>query len=320
LTAEDAPYCKHDDDSNERFSYHGPIVKPDASCYELVTHAYAHAKLGKQGAELAEGAFRRYEQNNQPGQYASRYIMKEVLKAVVGAQEFQKAIDLLQLMEDRFQETKDVELAPDSRMYNVVTSGLANINVKDKKYAAVTSRQILNNMRSIFISGDNPLAMPNRYTYTHFMQCEAKVGKGHGTFQRLEDLYRQLEADYSSMDRFDVLKPDALSALPLFQVAVNSKSNTYVIHRAFDVFDELQQRYLNIGDPAYAPVEKMYKYLYTSVGRLRHGQAVEFNDRVNQCIDLMKQNFLDASIYTITTGTLVQYFLFISFGITKHGY
>jgi hypothetical protein len=300
LSDEDAPKCTREE---SEFSYDGPIARPDASCYEIVTQAYANAKTGTEGALLAEDVVRRFESREEDGgyAYADRYMLKGVLKAWVRVLNFEKAYGLLKLMEHRFNETKDMELAPDTRMYNVFTDGLADFGVADKAYSAKAASEILHSMRSRYISGENPIAMPNRYTYTHVMLCESRIGNGVESFERIEKLYRQLETDYRDLD-FDGLKPDALSALPLFQVAVNSRGNCKVAERAFEIFDELQQRYNETGDPAYRPLEKMYKYLFTSVARLDASQAKTLSNRVDQLIESMKNDYLVPSVYTMTTG------------------
>jgi hypothetical protein len=298
LSDEDAPKCTHEE---SEFSYDGPITRPDATCYEIVTQAYANAKTGTEGALLAEDVIRRFESREEDGGYADRYMLKGVLKAWVRVLNFEKASSLLKLMELRFNETKDMELAPDTRMYNVFTDGLADFGVADKAYSAKTASEILHSMRSRYISGENPIAMPNRYTYTHVMLCESRIGNGVESFERIEKLYRQLETDYRDLD-FEGLKPDALSALPLFQVAVNSRGNCKVAERAFNLFDELQQRYIETGDPAYRPLEKMYKYLFTSVARLDASQAKTLSNRVDQLIESMKNDFMVPSVYTMTTG------------------
>jgi len=297
LSPDEAPKCTKD---RSAFSYDGPIVRPDATCYQTVTRAYGLAREGKVGASLAEDVALRYEKH-QNETYASRYIMKGVLQAVVDSKDYDKAYGILQRMEDRFSETKDIELAPDTRMYNTLTSGLSRFGAAEKKYSANMTITILEHMREKYTSGENPMAMANRYTYTQVMHCNSRVGKGGPTFNRLEGLYHQLQDDYQRLG-YETLKPDALSALPLFQVAVNSRGNYKVLEKAFDIYYELQDLYATTGDEDFAPVEAIYKHLFTSAARISHSHSSRIEKHVNDLISAMKTNIHSPSVYTLTTA------------------
>lgn len=297
LSPEDAPECLME---RSAFSYDGPTVRPDESCYQTVTEAYGLARQGKRGAELAEDVARRYESYN-GGYYVSRYILKGVLKAVVNSRQFDKAYEMIQLAEDHFSETKDILLAPDTRMYNSITDGLSRYGAADRMYSANMTMTILEHMREKYISGENPMALPNRYTYTHVMQSNARVGKGGPIFQKLSKLYHQLQGDYQRLGYFN-LKPDALSTLPLFKVALNSRGNYKVLEEAFGVYEELQDQYAKTGDEDYRPIEPIYKYLFTAAARLGYAQTLLLEDKVDNLISSMKKDVRRPSVYTITTG------------------
>ncbi|CAJ1895205.1 unnamed protein product [Cylindrotheca closterium] len=298
LSPEESPKCIK---NKSAFSYDGPTVRPDESCYQAVTQAYGMAREGEMGADLAEDVALRYEKH-QPESYANRYIMKGVLRAVVNAKNYSKAHNILLRMEDRFSETKDINLAPDTTMYNTLTDGLSQFGCPaERKYCATMTMTILKHMRQKFNSGVNPMAIPNRYTYTHVMQCNSRVGKGVPTFEKLETLYHQLKEDYQRWG-YESLKPDALSALPLFQVAVNSRGNYKVLEKAFDIYDELQDLYETTGDEDYAPLESMYKYLFTSAARISYSHAFRIESRVNDLVRSMKRNIQNPSVYTVTTA------------------
>lgn len=192
-------------------------------------------------------------------------------------------------MEKRFNETKDIDLAPDTRKHNAITEGLASVGDISHNEAKV-ARKTLHSMRTRYFSGENPIAMSTRYICTHVMLCEARVGNTNDSFWRVEKLYRQLENDYRDLNS-DILKPDAASALPLFQVAVGVKRNSIVLERAFEVFDELWARYIETGDPFYRPLEKMYTYLLTSFAKLGPSKAKDFSSRLDKLIESMKKDY-----------------------------
>eukprot|EP00980_Cylindrotheca_fusiformis_P009726 scaffold2149_cov187-Cylindrotheca_fusiformis.AAC.4 len=293
LSEADAPICSHPESP---FQYDGPNTRPDAGCYRTVIHAYANAQNGTEGAFLAESAVRRYE--SYQDEYADRGLLHEVLQAWVAVRNLEKASDLLKLMEDRFYETKDIDLAPDTRMYSLVTAGLANVGASDKARTAKLASDALLRMRNRYLSGDNPIAIPNRYIYTHVMLCEARVKSGSESFYRVDSLYRQLEEDYRML-KHDNLKPDALSALALFQSAVNNSGDPKVVERAFEVWDSLRVRYIEKGDLSYRPVEKMYKYLFSAVTRLGSENAREFSSRLRNLLKAMRSDGLVPSVQTM---------------------
>lgn len=297
LSDEDAPKCIHPPHSD--FVYSGPTTEPDSRCYELVTKAYAMAQPSKKNSLLAEDVIKRYESYNS-GQFPNRYIMRGMIRAMVEASDFKRAREWLIRMEDRFQETKDIKIAPDTRTYGIYTRGLSMDGLLDKEANAREARGILQHMRDRYISGENPLVMPNRFIYTQVMVCESRFGKGMECFDRVESLYRQLENDYQDMGQ-EALKPDSTSVLPLFEVALNS-SNREVTRRALAIFEEMDVRYCDTGDSVYKPTPSAYKTLFLCLGNLPSIEARKFSTDLDNLLKSMKRNNVKPKARTITAG------------------
>jgi hypothetical protein len=296
LTAEDAPQCRQD---VYKFSYKGPLVRPDASCYSLVCNTYANAGLGETGAVLAEEAFRRYEEHD--GVKYNAFILTALMKAWAAADDWEKADFWLQEMEDKFAETKDPVNAPNSKTYTSYIKGLANSRKLNKYEAAEKSLEILNKMREFYCSGENTLALPNRFTYSSVMKCQEHAYAGIKGIFRVEKVFRQLQDDYN---RFGVssMKPSAISALPLFTAASHCTGGIQAAERVEKILEELQARYDETGDLEYRPLEAMYTSLLATFAKVDSRNAKMCSQRVDKVLEAMKRNNITPSTHAITSG------------------
>jgi hypothetical protein len=296
LTGDDVPQCQSDTTKN---SYNGPVVRPDARCYTMVCSAYAHAGRGEEGAKLAEEVSVRYEQLNlEP---ANAFILTSVMKAWVQAENWEQVDRCLQKIEDQFAATKNPLDSPDCMTYTCYIKGLAISHKVNKQKAATKSLELLDKMRDMYISGENKNALPNRHTYSYAMKCQERSAKGLVVIDRIEKVYRQLEADY---DRFGVstLKPTAIAAFPLFNAASRCMGSMPATKRAEGFLNELQKRYDETGDPEYRPLEGMYTSLLTAYAKVDVKNAQRCAKKVDEVLEAMERNQIKPSLHAITAA------------------
>lgn len=289
----------HDAHKNSKFSYNGPRVRPDARCYSLVCNSYANAGFGEKGAHLAESAMQRYEEHD--GLKSNSFLMTAVMKAWIAADNWEKADFLLQEMENTFAKTQDPDNAPSAKTYTTYISGLSMTKKLDKKEAARKSVKMLDKMLEQYDSGKNPLARPNRFTYSYAMKCQTNAYRGIEGVNRAEKFFRQQQADY---DKYNIvsLKPGAISALPVFTASNHCYGSIQAATRMEKILEELQEKYDKTGDTDYRPLEPMYTSLLSTYAKVDGNNAKKCSKEVDKVLEAIEQNGIEPSAHTITSG------------------
>jgi hypothetical protein len=257
LTGQEAPTCRYPPSDK---CYGGPPIEPCENCYAMVCNAYAKSGLGRLGAELAEEVYKRYEKQMATGQRPSKIIKTAVLSAWAHADDWGKADEWLQQMENQFAVTKNEQDAPDMISYTCYIDGMANSRTLRGDEIARRSLEILDRTHKQARSGVNPFALPNRYSYISVMKCQIRSGKEIESIDDVERIYRMMEEEFHRLQRYD-LKPKSVAAMPIFNAAARSRGGIKAAKRGEIFLKEIKDRYEATGDQDYRPLEGMYTSL-----------------------------------------------------------
>jgi hypothetical protein len=299
LTKEDDP--SYASLRTEQLAFAGEQAKPDERCYATVCSAYANAGYGETAALMAEKVMARYERLS--GEQANTHITTAVMKAWVRVDNWEKADLWLQAMEDRYSETGDARYAPDCVTYTSYISGLSTTTSLDKDTAGTRSLDMLHKMRNLYFSGENPAAMPNRYTYSAVMKSQERSCSGCESIERAEKVFRLLEEDYRNIGTI-ALKPNAIVGSGILHAAAHCGGGIKAAKKAEEIFEEFQQRFRETGDEDYRPLEGMYTSLFASYGKVEAKSAEKCARKVDALLEEMKTYGIEAKKYTLTAGKM----------------
>ena len=298
LTGDEAPKCRFE---RSLHSYNGETCRPDMSSYTMVCNAYAKSGLGKAGAELAEDAYKRYEARCGHIEPPNAIIKTACLNAWCHADDFEKANQWLDDIENSYAATGSEVDAPDFITYTTYLEGLANSRHLPGEYIGKRAKEILEKMQRVSESGENPWARPNRYTYISAMKCQLKNSDGLAMMDRVERIYRQMERDYEKYGTYD-LKPKAVSTVSYFNAASRCKGGLKAAQKADKFLHEMKERYEKTGDRDYKPLVGMYVGIMTAYGRVEYENAKLAVQRVDELLEDLQGYGYEPSTNAITAA------------------
>lgn len=298
LTGKDSPKCLLPPPQN---SYNGPVLRPDAKCYTMVINAYAKPGLGRTEAHLAEEVCRRFEVYN-PGVPSNAFMMKGLLKAWIGVENLKKAEECLSKMEECYASTRHVHNAPDMMVYTLFLEALASSVGEYEAQAGPLSLKILHRMRTSYLSGNNPQAMPTLRTYLAVMRCQECSSRGIIAVNKIRKILEQLENDYNSFGRPETCKPNAQATKAVISAASKCRGNMQAIGIMEEVIQKLQKRFEETGEHEYRPLDPMYTLLFSAYSKVNTENAQRCSQKVDEFLAVIAKNEMTPSIFATTSA------------------
>lgn len=131
-----------------------------------------------------------------------------------------QALRLLGRMEELYYQPESLDdacpeyhkICPDVRSYTKVINALSRSMRPD---AGELAESILDKMENVYMSGENPSAKPNTFTYTAAIEAYANSG-AEGSLEKTEELLERMIARYQSGD------PDVLPNTRCFNAAISA--------------------------------------------------------------------------------------------------
>lgn len=283
LSTENAPVCRYEATTH---AYKGPAVEPDVSCYAMVANAYAKARLGRTGAELAEEVYRRC-QTHSIVQRPNAILKTACLSAWMSADNWERVDVWLADMESTFAETGKRWDAPDTVAYTCYLEGLASSRELNGTEIARRGQEFFLKVLRLAESGENPYVKPNRYTYIAAIKCVTREENGVETLNKAEGLLRELQALYAETKDPD-MKPRTVAYLSVLNTAARCKAGIEGARRAEALVLELQK--LNEDDPDYRLLEPCWTACLTAYARVEPEYAAEGAVKVDGFLERMESD------------------------------
>lgn len=267
-------------------SYKGPIVAPDVHCYAMAASAYARAKLGTIGGELAESVHERCVTYN--AESSNKILKTAVANAWIQADDWEKADQWMEEMEYQYQKSGLESDAPDTISYTHYLEGLAVSKTLSVEEIVRRCEDTLRKMTEGFDSGENPFASPNRFTYIAAMKCRARRSDaGIAVVQEMEELLRELERRYEANQDPD-LKPNSFCYVPVANAAARCKGGMKAARMAEALLLEQEHKYKETGDADYLPLDGSFTACFTAYARVESEDAAEASLKVRRLFSQMQ--------------------------------
>lgn len=209
-----------------------------------------------------------------------------------------KATTLLERMEELYSNYgAESPVCPDVRSYTKVINALSRSKLRNSGDLA---EGILDKMEEVSMSGKNPLAKPNTYTYTAAIEAHAN-SRNDDSPQRAERLLERMVERYSNGD------PDVLPNARCFNAAISSYAKSAVPGSALQaeiLLDKLDDLYMSGLEDA-KPNRFNYNSLITAWANYRpDGYDDDSNDhefcsarKAEEILERMEQSYASGDQY-----------------------
>lgn len=301
LCEDDCPTCQIID---SKFAYQGPKFRPDSKAYAMTINAYTKcgATSSEDVANMTEELALRFEKFND-GHRANAFMIRGIVKALLLSHDLERAQMWMKRMEDTYAETRAPEDAPDAVTYTLFLEALSSSSRSNTTLTAgSTSLQILNSMRTQFLSGENDQVMPTSETYQSVMKCQLESLTGMKVVNSMQAILQQQEKDYYDFGSPDACKVGATCVLPLIDFASKRRGDLQSITVIEKCIDGLQAKFEKTGDLDYQPLDQMFTCLFSAYSKVDFKDSGAMSEKVDRYLAVVDRNKMNPSIYTTTAG------------------
>ncbi|KAG7356295.1 hypothetical protein IV203_000981 [Nitzschia inconspicua] len=300
LLGDDIPLVRYPLSIDSR-GYNKKPCRPSLQVYELVASAYGRARLRKEGGWLAEDVLNRFQLHN-PEAKLSMKLLGAVMKAWIGARDFEKTEYWLRRMEELFpnnvdESSNDVGSVPllGYQIYHPLVVGLQTMRAKKSMKIADLSRRAIETMRANHestLEKNCGRYLPSNFTYIAAMENIKHSGYSRvEQFDRIETLFRYQLEDYQRYGQ-SFSKPTADSGKLVFVAAgrCDFPKDYFAIEKCELLLEDLHNLYRETGNPDFRPVPRMYERMMSMYARMnRRKNPLSFANRTLSLLRTMEE-------------------------------